>query len=63
LPFKGIYYQLSDNYNIKCNGLIYPVPDLNVPFLGVHFTKTINDEIFLGATALPAFGRKNYHGF
>jgi L-2-hydroxyglutarate oxidase len=63
LPFKGIYYQLSDNSNIKCNGLIYPVPDLNVPFLGVHFTKTINDEIFLGPTALPAFGRENYHGF
>lgn len=45
------------------NGLIYPVPDLNVPFLGVHFTKTINGEIFLGPTALPAFGRENYHGF
>lgn len=63
LPFKGIYYQLSDKANIKCNGLIYPVPDLNVPFLGIHFTKTINEEIFLGPTALPAFGRENYHGF
>jgi L-2-hydroxyglutarate oxidase LhgO len=63
LPFKGIYYKLSNEANIHCNGLIYPVPDLNVPFLGVHFTRKINGEIFLGPTALPAFGRENYRGF
>lgn len=60
LPFKGIYYRLSPASGIKVNGLIYPVPDLRVPFLGVHFTKKIDGEVYLGPTAIPAFGRENY---
>ena len=63
LPFKGIYYHLKADSGIRCNGLIYPVPDLNVPFLGVHFTKKIDGQVFLGPTAVPAFGRENYHAF
>jgi (S)-2-hydroxyglutarate dehydrogenase len=63
LPFKGSYYQLADSSGIKVNGLIYPVPDLRVPFLGVHFTKTITGKVYLGPTAIPAFGRENYKGF
>ncbi len=63
LPFKGSYYQLSDRSDIQVNGLIYPVPDLRVPFLGVHFTKTITDKVYLGPTAIPALGRENYSGF
>ena len=47
--------------NIKTN--IYPVPDLSVPFLGVHFTPNFNNSIVsIGPTATPAFGKENYHG-
>ena len=63
LPIKGIYYQLSPSSTVTCKSLIYPVPDLNVPFLGVHFTKTISGDIYLGPTAVPAFGREHYSGF
>ncbi|CAN5305552.1 FAD-dependent oxidoreductase [soil metagenome] len=62
LPFKGIYYRLDPQCNIKINQLIYPVPDLNVPFLGVHFTKLVNGEVMAGPTAVPALGRENYYG-
>ena len=62
LPFKGFYYRLSKNSNLRINGLIYPVPDLNVPFLGVHSVKIITDEIYFGPTAVPAFGREHYQG-
>lgn len=62
LPFKGIYYQLSADSAVSCNSLIYPVPDLNVPFLGVHYTKKIDGQVFLGPTAVPALGREHYHG-
>ncbi|MBI4356631.1 MAG: L-2-hydroxyglutarate oxidase [Gammaproteobacteria bacterium] len=63
LPFKGIYWALSSKAPIVCNGLIYPVPDLKLPFLGVHVTKTVEDKIYLGPTAVPAFGREHYRGF
>lgn len=62
LPFKGLYWKLAPDAGLAVNGLIYPVPDLNVPFLGVHFTKKVNGEVYLGPTAIPAFGRENYHG-
>jgi len=60
LPFKGIYYKLSKERSHLVNGNVYPVPDLKLPFLGVHFTKTINGDIYVGPTAIPAFGRENY---
>ena len=60
LPFKGIYYKLSKDKNYLVKGNIYPVPDLNLPFLGVHFTRTINGDVYVGPTAIPAFGRENY---
>lgn len=62
LPFKGIYYQLRKDSNININRLIYPVPDLNMPFLGVHYTKSYNGDIYLGPTAIPALGREHYSG-
>lgn len=62
LPFKGIYYRLAEASNIRVNGLIYPVPDLGVPFLGVHFTLKVDGQVYLGPTAIPAFGRENYFG-
>jgi L-2-hydroxyglutarate oxidase LhgO len=62
LPFKGIYYELSPSSALRINGLIYPVPDLNMPFLGVHFTRTVTKKVYLGPSALPALGREHYHG-
>lgn len=62
LPFKGLYYKLDPSSGLKINSNIYPVPDLRVPFLGVHFTKKINGDVYLGPTAIPAFGRENYTG-
>ena len=61
IPFKGIYWKLSNNcpFDIKLN--LYPVPDLNVPFLGVHFTPSANDNsVIIGPTAIPSLGRENY---
>jgi len=60
IPFKGIYHKLRPEYRGLINGNIYPVPNLQNPFLGVHFTKNIHGEVYLGPTAIPAFGRENY---
>ena len=64
LPFKGLYWQLKANcpYQPKTN--LYPVPDLNVPFLGVHFTPSADaiPVVSIGPTATPALGRENYRG-
>jgi len=62
LPFKGIYFALSEQSDIRLNGLVYPVPDMNMPFLGVHSVKKITGEIYFGPTAIPALGRENYIG-
>jgi L-2-hydroxyglutarate oxidase len=62
LPFKGLYYQLDPNAPIKIRRLIYPVPDLRVPFLGVHFTVSTTGNVYAGPTAIPALGRENYRG-
>jgi L-2-hydroxyglutarate oxidase LhgO len=60
IPFKGIYRKLIQEKSYLVNGNIYPVPDLNNPFLGVHFTKNLHGEVYIGPTAIPAFGRENY---
>ena len=62
IPFKGIYLKDKNNIaNLKTN--IYPVPNLDNPFLGVHFTLTVDNEAKIGPTAIPAFWRENYKGF
>ncbi len=63
LPIKGIYWKLSPQAPFKFETNLYPVPDLNVPFLGVHVTPSPNGQISLGPTAIPAWGRENYKGF
>ena len=61
LPFKGIYLKSNreDGY-ISTN--IYPVPKLENPFLGVHYTITVDGTIKIGPTAIPAFWREQYKG-
>jgi len=62
IPFKGIYLKYTQNDN-PINTNIYPVPNLNNPFLGVHYTITVDGTIKIGPTAIPAFWRENYKGF
>lgn len=61
MPFKGIYLKYTKNTTDVATN-IYPVPNLRNPFLGVHFTKTVDDCIKIGPTAIPAFWRENYGG-
>lgn len=63
LPFKGLYWQLDPQAPFTFNTNLYPVPDLNVPFLGVHVTPSPDGTVSLGPTAIPAWGRENYRGF
>ena len=65
LPFKGLYWQLKPSCPIQPRCNLYPVPDLNVPFLGVHFTPSADSTplVSIGPTATPAWGRENYRGF
>ena len=60
IPFKGIYHKLVEDRSHLVKGSIYPVPDIRNPFLGVHFTRNVYGQVYLGPTAIPAFGRENY---
>jgi len=64
LPFKGLYWQLKPDCPIQPRTNLYPVPDLSVPFLGVHFTPSADATplVSIGPTATPAWGRENYRG-
>lgn len=62
IPFKGLYLKYKKN-KLDVTTNIYPVPDPAYPFLGVHFTKTLDGTIKIGPTAIPALWRENYHGF
>jgi len=62
LPFKGLYLH-SDEPAGAFRTNIYPVPDLQNPFLGVHFTVTVDGQAKIGPTAIPAFWREQYSGF
>jgi L-2-hydroxyglutarate oxidase LhgO len=62
LPFKGLYWQLHPQAPFHFTTNLYPVPDLNVPFLGVHVTPSPDGTVSLGPTAIPAWGRENYRG-
>jgi L-2-hydroxyglutarate oxidase LhgO len=60
VPFKGIYFNLRSEKNHLVRGHIYPVPDLCYPFLGVHLSRGIGGEVFVGPTAIPALGCEHY---
>lgn len=62
LPFKGLYLKCTAS-DKKLNTNIYPVPNLNNPFLGVHHTLTVDGFSKIGPTAIPAFWREQYSGF
>lgn len=61
LPFRGEYFKLIKEKEHLVNHLIYPVPNPDFPFLGVHFTRMINGGIEAGPNAVLAFRREGYH--
>jgi L-2-hydroxyglutarate oxidase LhgO len=60
VPFRGDYYLLRPAKRHMVRALIYPVPDPRFPFLGVHFTRRPNGEIWVGPNAVLAFAREGY---
>ncbi len=60
VPFRGEYYKIRDSKKYLVNHLIYPVPDPNFPFLGVHFTRMIDGNIEAGPNAVLAFKKEGY---
>jgi L-2-hydroxyglutarate oxidase len=62
LPFMGLY-RATESKNLPLKTLVYPVPNKTNPFLGVHFTLTIDQKVKIGPTAIPVFGREQYSPF
>ncbi|MGN6546480.1 MAG: L-2-hydroxyglutarate oxidase [Aureliella sp.] len=60
VPFRGEYYELNADRRSLCRNLIYPVPDPNFPFLGVHFTRMIDGSVECGPNAVLALAREGY---
>lgn len=62
VPFRGEYYALAAEVAEGIRSMLYPVPDPRFPFLGVHFTRTIDDVVEVGPNAVLALGREHYRG-
>ncbi|MEX1239979.1 MAG: L-2-hydroxyglutarate oxidase [Cyclobacteriaceae bacterium] len=60
IPFRGEYYKLKKDREFLVRNLIYPVPDPNFPFLGVHFTRMMKGGVEAGPNAVLAFSREGY---
>ncbi|MCP5024862.1 MAG: L-2-hydroxyglutarate oxidase [Actinomycetia bacterium] len=60
MPFRGEYHELKADRRHLVRNLIYPVPDPEFPFLGVHFTRMIDGNVHAGPNAVPAFAREGY---
>jgi L-2-hydroxyglutarate oxidase len=60
VPFRGEYFHLRPEAERVCSGLIYPLPDPDFPFLGVHFTPTISGGVKCGPNAVLALAREGY---
>ena len=62
LPVLGLY-KITPRANLPLSRLVYPVPNPKNPFLGVHFTLTVDGSVKIGPTAIPIFSRESYAGF
>jgi L-2-hydroxyglutarate oxidase LhgO len=60
VPFRGEYWRLAPERADLVRGLIYPVPDPELPFLGVHLTRTLDGSVLIGPNAVPALAREGY---
>ncbi len=61
VPFRGEYYELTPERRSLVRNLIYPVPDPNFPFLGVHYTRMIDGSVHAGPNAVLSLKREGYH--
>jgi L-2-hydroxyglutarate oxidase len=61
LPFKGKYWKIK-NKNFRLNHLVYPIPDLRYPFLGLHSSHNRFGDFYIGPSSTPVFGREQYNG-
>ena len=60
IPFRGEYYRLPPSRNESIKHLIYPIPDPNLPFLGIHLTRMIDGSIKVGPNAVLSLSREGY---
>jgi len=60
IPFRGDWYTLTPSAAAKINSMIYPVPDPELPFLGVHLTRRIDGAVWAGPNAVLSFAREGY---
>jgi L-2-hydroxyglutarate oxidase LhgO len=60
VPFRGEYWQLRPEHTDLVRGLIYPVPDPTLPFLGVHLTRKVDGSVWIGPNAVPALALEGY---
>jgi L-2-hydroxyglutarate oxidase LhgO len=60
VPFRGIYYRVRDEKKDYVKSMIYPAPNLNFPFLGIHLTRTVKGSLIVGPNASVAMGREAY---
>jgi L-2-hydroxyglutarate oxidase LhgO len=60
VPFRGEYWRLRPERSELVRGLIYPVPDPSLPFLGVHLTRKVDGEVWVGPNAVLALAREGY---
>lgn len=60
VPFRGEYYEIATGRRDLVNTMIYPTPDPELPFLGIHFTRRADDRVIVGPNAVLAFGREAY---
>ena len=60
IPFRGEYFELPENKSHIVNSMIYPIPDPDLPFLGIHLTKTIENKVIVGPNAVLAPGKEAY---
>jgi (S)-2-hydroxyglutarate dehydrogenase len=60
IPFRGEYYQLRPAARDRVRGMVYPVPDPRYPFLGVHLTRGVHDDVHVGPNAVLALAQQGY---
>jgi L-2-hydroxyglutarate oxidase len=63
VPFRGEYFQLPEQHNHIVNHLIYPIPDPELPFLGIHLTRMIDGSVTVGPNAVQTWKREGYDKF
>jgi len=63
IPFRGEYYRLPTRHNQIVNHLVYPIPDPDLPFLGVHLTRMVDGSVTIGPNAVLGWKREGYGCF